>query len=68
MMPKVREVIRRLESEGWTLDRMRGSHHIFQHPAKPGTVTVAGKPSDNVPPGTWNTIQRQAGWQGETKS
>ncbi len=43
MPPKVRDVIRLLQREGWYLDRTRGSHRQFTHPSKPGTVTVAGK-------------------------
>jgi predicted RNA binding protein YcfA (HicA-like mRNA interferase family) len=30
-------------------------------PAKPGTVTVAGHPSVDIPPGTLNNILKQAG-------
>lgn len=40
---------------------MKGSHRQFRHPQKPGTVTVAGKPSVEVPPGTLNNILKQAG-------
>ena len=32
-----------------------------QHPNKPGTLTVAGKPGVDVPPGTLNAILKQAG-------
>ena len=58
---KVKEVIDLLETDGWQLVRMKGSHRQFHHPAKPGTVTVAGKPSLDVPPGTLNSILKQAG-------
>jgi predicted RNA binding protein YcfA (HicA-like mRNA interferase family) len=58
---KVREVIKALEGDGWRLDRQRGSHRIFRHESKPGTVTVAGKPSTEIPPGTLASIRRQAG-------
>jgi hypothetical protein len=30
-------------------------------PARPGRVTVAGKPSDDLAPGTLNSIRKQAG-------
>jgi predicted RNA binding protein YcfA (HicA-like mRNA interferase family) len=40
---------------------MRGSHRQFKHPNKPGRMTVAGKPSDDLAPGTWNSILKQAG-------
>jgi predicted RNA binding protein YcfA (HicA-like mRNA interferase family) len=62
-MPKVREVIRRLTDEGWYLHRQRGSHRQYKHPHRPGSlVTVAGKPSHDLPTGTWKSIQKQAGW------
>ena len=63
MAPKVSEVIRLLEADGWRLIRMKGSHRVFAHPSKPGTVTVAGKPSVQLPEGTWRSIQKQAGWR-----
>ncbi len=50
-----------LEEDGWVLARTKGSHRQFRHPTKPGTVTVAGKPSVDVPPGTLNSIFKQAG-------
>lgn len=59
---KVREVIRILEREGWRIARQTGSHRQFRHPNRPGTVTVAGKPSIEVPRGTLASIWRQAGW------
>jgi predicted RNA binding protein YcfA (HicA-like mRNA interferase family)/predicted RNase H-like HicB family nuclease len=58
---KVRDLIRRLEEDGWRQVRTRGSHRQFQHSVKPGTVTVAGKPSIDVPPGTLNSILKSAG-------
>jgi predicted RNA binding protein YcfA (HicA-like mRNA interferase family) len=57
----VRQIIRLLRDDGWTLDRTRGSHRQFRHPTKPGTVTVAGKMSTDVRPGTERNILRQAG-------
>lgn len=58
---KVREVIRLIESDGWVLVRTKGSHRWFQHPAKPGTVTIAGNPGVEVPAGTLNSVPKQAG-------
>lgn len=66
-MPKVRDVIRRLEDDGWHLISTRGSHRQFKHPLKPGRVTVSGHPIHDIPPGTWNSIQKQAGWRNEDK-
>ena len=59
-MPKVRDAIRLVERNGWRMVRTRGSHRQYRHPDKPGTVTVAGKPSDDLPPGTWNSIMKQS--------
>jgi predicted RNA binding protein YcfA (HicA-like mRNA interferase family) len=61
---KVRAVIKLIKADGWRLVRQTGSHRQFRHPIKPGTVTVAGKPSTDVPPGTLASILRQAGSKG----
>jgi predicted RNA binding protein YcfA (HicA-like mRNA interferase family) len=45
----VREVLKMLEADGWQLVVIQGSHRQFKHPTKPGRVTVAGKPSDDLP-------------------
>jgi predicted RNA binding protein YcfA (HicA-like mRNA interferase family) len=58
---KTGDVIKLLQSHGWYLARMRGSHRQFKHPTKPGTVTVAGKLSADLPTGTVNSILKQAG-------
>jgi predicted RNA binding protein YcfA (HicA-like mRNA interferase family) len=63
---KVCAVIKLLEADGWRLVRQTGSHRQFHHPIKPGTVTVAGKPSVDLPPGTLVNILRQAGLKGRT--
>ena len=43
------------------VDEGRGDHRQFHHPIKRGTVTVAGKPGIDIPPGTLNSILKQAG-------
>lgn len=58
---KVREVLRLLQDDGWMLVATRGSHRQFKHPEKPGRVTVAGKPIDDLAPGTLNSIFKQSG-------
>ena len=60
---KVRDVLRMLQEDGWYEVAMRGSHRQFKHPTKPGRVTVSGKPSDDIAPGTLNSIFKQAGWK-----
>lgn len=61
MPVKVKELIAQLEADGWYLVRTKGSHRQFHHPSKPGTVTVSGKLSVEVPIGTLNSALRQAG-------
>ena len=58
---KIRDILRMLEDDAWYLARTRGSHRQYKHPRKPGLVTVAGKPGDDVAPGTLNSILKQAG-------
>jgi predicted RNA binding protein YcfA (HicA-like mRNA interferase family) len=62
---KVRQVIKLIEADGWFRVRTKGDHRQFHHPKKRGTVTVAGKLSEDVPPGTLNSILRQAGLKGD---
>lgn len=57
----VRDMLARLEADGWFLIATKGSHRQFKHLAKPGRVTVAGKPSDDLAPGTVNSILKQSG-------
>ena len=58
---KVGEAIRLLERDGWILVASRGSHRQYKHPIKPGRVTVAGKPSEDLAAGTLNSILKQSG-------
>ena len=63
-MPDVREAIRTVQRDGWRLVATKGSHRQYRHPTKPGKVTIAGKLSKDLPPGTWNSILKQAGLKG----
>jgi predicted RNA binding protein YcfA (HicA-like mRNA interferase family) len=58
---KVRDVIRLIENDGWFLVATRGSHRQYKHAAKAGRVTIAGKPFDDMAPGTLNSVFKQAG-------
>ncbi len=58
---KVRDVHRADQSDGWPVVRTKGSHRQFRHPTKRGTVTIAGNPGVDVPPGTLGGILKQAG-------
>lgn len=44
-----------LKRDGWHLAATKGNHRQFKHPTKPGRVTVAGKPGDDLAP---DTLQR----------
>lgn len=58
---KVSEILRMLNDDGWYLAATRGSHRQFKHSSKLGRVTVPGKPSDDLAPGTLNSILKQSG-------
>jgi predicted RNA binding protein YcfA (HicA-like mRNA interferase family) len=58
---KVGEAVKVIEADGWFLVATRGSHRQYKHPTKAGRVTVAGKPSDDLAPGTLSSILKQAG-------
>lgn len=55
-----REIIRKLEKDGWELHSQKGSHRHFKHPVKPGKVTVP-HPRKDLPPKTVRSILKQAG-------
>ena len=54
------DIIRALKRDGWAEARVKGSHHHFKHPTKPGIVTVP-HPKKDIPVGTLASIERQAG-------
>ena len=58
---KVNQAIKMVRDDGWIHIRTTGSHRQFKHPTKTGIVTIAGKPSQEIPPGTLNSILKQAG-------
>ena len=60
-MMKVKEIIKLIEQDGWCLARTRGSHRQYRHPIKPGLVTISGKFSADLAPGTTESILKQAG-------
>jgi predicted RNA binding protein YcfA (HicA-like mRNA interferase family) len=58
---KIRDVIRLIQDDGWFLVATRGSHRQYKHPTKPGRVTIAGHPNDELATGTLNSVFKQAG-------
>lgn len=67
MPRKVRDTIRLIEDDGWALVRQRGSHRQYKHTIKPGLVTIAGKPSKDLPPDLERSILKQAGIEKDTQ-
>ncbi len=57
----VRDMLKKLDADGWVFVKMTGSHRQFRHPVKPGRVTLAGHPNEPMPTGTWLNVLRQAG-------
>ena len=54
------ELISLIEADGWREVRVKGDHHHFRHPSKPGVVTVP-HPVKDVPIKTAKSIAAQAG-------
>jgi predicted RNA binding protein YcfA (HicA-like mRNA interferase family) len=63
---KVREVIKRIEADGWYIIRTRGDHRHYKHPTKPGIVTISGQLGTDMPIGTLHSVFRQAQLERET--
>jgi len=64
-MPKLpsltpKKIITILESRGFALDRVKGSHHIYYHPETKRRVVVPLHKKD-LPKGTLFEILKQAG-------
>jgi predicted RNA binding protein YcfA (HicA-like mRNA interferase family) len=57
---KVRDIIKLIEADGWYIVVTKGSHRQYKHPKKPGRVTIAGHPSDEMATGTMNSVLKQA--------
>ena len=57
---KIREIIKLLTADGWYLVAIKGSHKQYKHLTKPGRVTIAGHPGDDLSAGTLNSILKQA--------
>jgi len=58
---KVRDAIRLIEQEGWTIQRTRGDHRVYKHPTRPGIVVIPGHLGADLAAGTLSSILKQAG-------
>lgn len=57
---KVREILKTLNKDGWIVKDTKGSHIQLTHSIKPRKITIPNHKGD-IPPGTLNSILRQAG-------
>ena len=62
MLTNSRDIKRRLESDGWQLKRVRGSHHVFKHPQSRETI-VLPHPKKDLGLGLVRAIYIQAKWE-----
>lgn len=53
------EVIKRLKEDGWVLNRIKGSHHIYVHASKAGHITVP-HPKKDLGIGLVKKLMKQA--------
>jgi predicted RNA binding protein YcfA (HicA-like mRNA interferase family) len=56
-----KQLIKILESQGWYVKRVRGSHHILRHPTIPDALPVPVHGSRPIKRGTLANILRTAG-------
>jgi predicted RNA binding protein YcfA (HicA-like mRNA interferase family) len=61
MLRDSRDIIKRLEADGFVLVSVRGSHHKFRQGAT-GRMVIVTHPRRDIPVGTLRSIYRQAGW------
>ena len=57
---KVKDLLKRLNEDGWEKKEQKGSHLQLVHPKKKGKITVPVHGGD-IPKGTLNAILKQAG-------
>lgn len=53
------EIIKMLEADGWRLRNVKGSHHVFEHPQKPGHISVP-HPKKDLGVGLTHKLLKQA--------
>ena len=57
---KFQEIERVILDDGWSLKAVKGLHHQYVHPSKPGKVTIPHHTGD-IAPVVINSILKQAG-------
>ena len=56
-----RQMCKALERQGWVLDRVRGSHHIYKRAGRRGAIPVPVHGNKILKPKTQRSIMRTAG-------
>jgi predicted RNA binding protein YcfA (HicA-like mRNA interferase family) len=49
---KIADILKLIKDDAWFQVAQMRSHCQFKHPSKPGRVTIAGRPSDELAKGT----------------
>lgn len=58
---KVKELLRLVEKDGWIFTRQKGSHMVYKHADKKGTVVIPNHSlNHDLAIGTVNNILKQA--------
>ncbi|MBQ0707854.1 MULTISPECIES: type II toxin-antitoxin system HicA family toxin [unclassified Ochrobactrum] len=60
MLRDSKKIVKRLESEGFELISVKGSHHKFR---KGDRTVIVPHPKKDLPQGTAKAIAKQAGWE-----
>ncbi|UZD70882.1 type II toxin-antitoxin system HicA family toxin [Brucella sp. JSBI001] len=60
MLRDSKKIVKRLESEGFELISVKGSHHKFR---KGDRTVIVPHPKKDLPQGTVKAIAKQAGWE-----
>lgn len=55
-----KDIIKQLEAAGWVLRGVKGSHHIYHHPDRPGHISVP-HPKKDLGVGLVAKLFKQAG-------
>ena len=58
---KVRQIIKRIEANGWYRIKAKGGHRQYKHPTRSGRVTVPGRMNADLDKKTERSILKQAG-------
>lgn len=59
-----RKILKRLESEGWVVVSVNGSHHKLKNPRFNHPIILV-HPEKDLPTGTATQIHKAAGWAGD---